>query len=140
LAGIIEKIKHDANVKGIVLTSSNEKFFSIGFDIPGLFEFSKEDLSNFYRSFNQLSIALNTLPKPTIAAITGHAIAGGCILALCCDYRFIAEGRKLMGPNEIKLGVPIPYPADCILRSLVGTRNAREITDNGDFYEPEKLH
>lgn len=140
LGGIIEKIKADSHVKGIVLTSSNEKFFSIGFDIPELFDLSKKDFSNFYHSFNQLSIALYTLPKPTIAAMTGHAIAGGCILALCCDYRFIAEGRKLMGLNEIRLGVPIPYPADCILRSLVGTRNAREITDNGDFYEPEKLH
>ncbi len=140
LGGIIEKATADSNVNGIVVTSSNEKFFSIGFDIPELFGLSKEDFGNFYGAFNQLSIALYTLPKPTIAAITGHAIAGGCILALCCDYRFIAEGRKLMGLNEIKLGVPIPYPADCILRSLVGTRNAREITDIGDFYEPEKLH
>jgi enoyl-CoA hydratase/carnithine racemase len=140
LGGIIEKATADSNVNGIVVTSSNEKFFSIGFDIPELFGLSKEDFGNFYGAFNQLSIALYTLPKPSIAVITGHAIAGGCILALCCDYRFIAEGRKLMGLNEIKLGVPIPYPADCILRSIVGTRNAREITDTGDFYEPEQLH
>jgi len=78
-------------------------------------------------------------PKPTVAAIPGHATAGGCILALCCDYRFITEGRKLMGLNEIKLGVPVPYPADCILRQVVGTENAREIMDTGEFYPPEKL-
>ncbi len=81
---------------------------------------------------------LYTLPKPTIAAITGHAIAGGCILALCCDYRIIAQERKLMGLNEIKLGVPVPYLADCVLRQLVGIRYAREIMDTGEFYSPEE--
>jgi enoyl-CoA hydratase/carnithine racemase len=71
--------------------------------------------------------------------MTGHAIAGGCILALCCDYRFIAEGRKLMGLNEIKLGVPVPYLADCVLRHVVGARHAREIVETGEFYGPDKL-
>jgi enoyl-CoA hydratase/carnithine racemase len=44
-----------------------------------------------------------------------------------------------MGLNEIKLGVPVPYPGDCILRHLVGFRKAREVTDIGDFYSPEEL-
>ena len=60
-------------------------------------------------------------------------------MALCCDYRFIAEGRKLMGLNEVKLGVPVPYLGDCILRHLVGARHARDIMDTGDFYHPEVL-
>lgn len=77
-------------------------------------------------------LALYTLPKPVVAAITGHAIAGGCILALCCDYRFISEGRKLMGLNEVKLGVPVPYLADRVLHALVGTRYAREIIESGE--------
>jgi enoyl-CoA hydratase/carnithine racemase len=94
----------------------------------------------FYQTFNRTCMDLYTFPKPTVAAITGHAIAGGCILALCCDYRFIAQGRKLMGLNEIKLGVPVPYPADCILRHLIGVRNARDVLDSGEFYQPEQLH
>ena len=44
-----------------------------------------------------------------------------------------------MGLNEIKLGLPIPYPGDCILRQLVGIRNAREIASTGSFYSPEEL-
>ena len=86
-----------------------------------------------------MCLSLYTLPKPTVAAITGHAVAGGCILALCCDYRFIAEGKRLMGLNEIKLGVPVPYLADCVLQSIVGTRNARDMMDTGDFYAPADL-
>ena len=135
----LQKVKNNSNIHSLVLTSTNEKFFSIGFDIPQLFQLSKNDFKVFYKAFNQLCMYLYTFPKMTIAAITGHAVAGGCILVLCCDYRFIAEGKKKMGLNEIKLGVPIPYPADCILHQLVGFRNAREIIDTGEFYLPEKL-
>jgi len=139
LAENLERVRDNMDVRSLVLGSSNDKFFSIGFDIPQLFELTKEDFRFFYQSFNRVCIDLYTLPKPTIAATTGHATAGGCILALCCDYRFIAEGRKLMGLNEIKLGVPVPYPADCILRQIVGTRNAREIMDTGEFFQPKAL-
>ncbi|UCG90665.1 MAG: enoyl-CoA hydratase/isomerase family protein [Candidatus Heimdallarchaeota archaeon] len=135
----LQKMRQDSDIRSIVLTSSNEKFFAIGFDIPELIKLSLEDFKVFYRSYNRLCLDLYSFPKPTIVAITGHAIAGGCILALCCDYRIIGEGRKLMGLNEIKLGVPVPYPGDCILRQIVGPRNAQEITYTGDFYPSEKL-
>jgi len=138
LAENLQKVRDDSDVHSLVLCSSNEKFFSIGFDIPELFKLTRKDFRIFYQAFNQVCIDLYTLPKPTIAAITGHAIAGGCILALCCDYRFIAEGRKLMGLNEIKLGIPVPYPGDCILRHVAGTRNALEISGTGEFYHPEE--
>jgi enoyl-CoA hydratase/carnithine racemase len=137
LSDILQNVKDDPQIHSLVLTCSNDKFFSIGFNIPELIELTQEDLRIFYNAFNQACLDLYTLPKSTVAAITGHAIAGGCILALCCDYRFIAQGRKLMGLNEIKLGVPVPYVADCILRDLVGFRYAREIMDSGDFYLPE---
>jgi enoyl-CoA hydratase/carnithine racemase len=135
----LQKVKDDSNIHSLVLTSCNEKFFSIGFDIPQLFELSRDEFSIFYKVFNRLCMNLYTLPKLTIAAITGHAVAGGCILALCCDYRFIARGKKKMGLNEIKLGVPVPFLADCVLKQIVGFRNAREITETGEYYLPEKL-
>jgi enoyl-CoA hydratase/carnithine racemase len=125
--------------KSLVLCSSNDKFFSIGWNIPELYYLGREDFAEFYRAFAGLQMDLFILPIPTIAAVTGHAVAGGCILALCCDYRYIADGKKFMGLNEVKLGVPIPYPVDCILRSIVGTRVARTITDFGEFYLPEQL-
>jgi enoyl-CoA hydratase/carnithine racemase len=139
LADILHRVKDDPNTHGLVLSSSNEKFFSIGFDIPNLFELSREDFRLFYTTYNRVCLDLYTLPKPTVAAITGHAIAGGCILTLCCDYRFIAEGRKLMGVNEIKLGVHVPYPGDYILRQIVGARIARDATESGEFYPSEQL-
>lgn len=137
LAQMLQWVKGDADVRGLVLASVNDKFFSIGFDIPQLYDLSRDDFVHFFRAFNRAGLELYTLPKPTVAAMTGHAIAGGCILALCCDYRFIAEGRKLMGLNEIKLGAPVPYLADSILRSLIGVRQAREVMGQGAFYLPE---
>ena len=124
---------------GLVLGSSNEKFFSIGFDLPELFDLNRDDFRDFFRLFNQVCLNLYTLPKPTVAAITGHATAGGCILALCCDYRFIAEGRKLMGLNEVKLGAPVPYLADRLLHALAGVRYARDMMESGEFYPPEEM-
>lgn len=137
LADALERIEHDPKVCGLVLGTSSDKFFSIGFDIPQLFDLTRKEFEIFYRAINQTCLDLYTMPKPTVAALTGHAIAGGCILALCCDDRFIADGRKLMGLNEIKLGVPVPYVADCVLQDLVGVRNAREIIDGGEFYAAE---
>ncbi|MEE9463975.1 MAG: enoyl-CoA hydratase/isomerase family protein [Candidatus Neomarinimicrobiota bacterium] len=137
LQAVVQEVKDDSEVRGLVLGSTNDKFFSIGFDIPQLFDLTREEFGQFYRAFNRLSLELYTLPKSTVAALSGHAIAGGYILALCCDYRITAEGRKLMGLNEIKLGVPVPYPADCILRDLVGSRTARDMLDSGEFYPAE---
>lgn len=138
LGKALDLARTDPDVRSVVLASANDKFFSIGFDIPELFDQDVDAFTRFYRAINRASLALYTLPKPVVAAITGHAIAGGCILALCCDYRFISEGRKLMGLNEVKLGVPVPYLADRILHALVGTRHAREIMETGEFYGPEE--
>jgi len=136
LSTAMQELSSKSDVVGFVLTSSNTKFFSIGLDIPSVYDLSIVEFQEFYRAFTNLCLQILSIPKPVISAITGHAIAGGFILALCCDYRFIAEGRKLVGLNEIKLGVPVPYAADCILRQLAGYRIAREVMDKGEFYEP----
>jgi enoyl-CoA hydratase/carnithine racemase len=133
------EVNDDQSVRGVVLTGNSDKFFSIGFDIPELFPLHREGFEEFYRSYNRLCLELYTFLKPTIAAITGHAVAGGCIVTMCCDYRFIAEGRKLMGVNEIKIGVPIPYPASCIMHELVGFRINRDLNDFGEYYPADEL-
>ncbi len=137
LSSLLSHAANDPQIHGLVLTSSNSKFFSIGFDIPALIDLPEQKFRVFYQAFNRLCLDLYSWPKPTLAALPGHAIAGGCILAICCDYRMIMNGRKLMGLNEIKLGVPVPYPADRILREIVGGRHARSIMEEGAFYPPE---
>jgi enoyl-CoA hydratase/carnithine racemase len=138
LAGALDSLRDNADVTGVVLASASAKFFSMGFDLPELLQLDRAGMAEFFWAFNDACLSLYTLPKPTVAAIENHAIAGGCILALCCDYRYIAEGRNLMGLNEVKLGVPVPYLAQSILEQAAGSRSAREITYGGGLYEPEK--
>lgn len=137
LGKVLEAMKEEGTNDAVVLTG-NDKFFSIGFDLPELVRLDREGMLTFYQAMNRVSIELYTFPRPTVAAIGGHATAGGCILALCCDYRHISKGRKLMGLNEVKLGLPVPYPADRMLHQIIGTRYAREIMETGEFYAPEQ--
>ncbi len=134
----LETIDRDEKVKALILTSVSEKFLSIGFDIPALYPLDRNGMRDFFRLFNEVTMEFFLLPKPTVAAIRGHAVAGGCILALICDRRFIAEGRTLMGLNEVKLGVPVPCLADRITRDLLGSHRARVILEEGEFHPPEQ--
>ena len=137
LVEAIEDAEGDPAVHGLVLSSASEKFFSIGLDLPRLFYLTREEFEFFWRKVTRTFLKLYSLPLPTAAALTGHAIAGGCVLALCCDYRLMADHRKLMGLNETKLGVPVPSVADLMLQSLVGVQTARQIIDGGRFYPPK---
>jgi len=123
--------------KGMVLAGGT-KFFSIGLELPGLLQLDHRSMDDFWSKFNQVTLDLYTLPIPTGCAIGGHAIAGGAILALTCDYRYISTGRKLIGLNEIKIGLPVPYLADLILRQIVGDRAATKMEYSGEFLEPEE--
>jgi 3,2-trans-enoyl-CoA isomerase len=131
LRGHILNVRDSQDIKAMVITSANEKFFSLGFDLPELYPTRPEEFKDFFTSFNHLCLDLYILPKPTVAALSGHTIAGGFILASCCDYRFMGQGKKFCALNEINLGVPVPYLSDSILRQLAGDRKATEMLYSG---------
>lgn len=120
---------------GLVLAGGH-KFFSIGLDLPQLLSFDRTQMAEFLKNFNQVVLDLYSLPLPAACAITGHATAGGAILALTCDFRLAAAGRTLIGFNEINIGVPVPYLADLMLRQLVGDRAATAMLYGGEFLDP----
>lgn len=134
----IQEVKVSKEITSLVITSANEKFFSLGFDIPELYPKGLPEFEAFFRAFNHLCLDLYTSPKPTIAALRGHTIAGGFILASCCDYRFLSQGKKFCSLNEINLGVPVPYLSDCILRQLVGDRRATAMMYSGNMIPAEE--
>ena len=135
LSSTVNRIKGE--YRGMILAGGS-KFFSMGFDLPELLKLDRSGMTDFFYSFNKVVLDIFTLPMPTACAITGHAIAGGTILASSCDYRFLASGRKLLGLNEIKLGVPVPYLTDMMLRQIVGDRAATQMIYLGEFIEPDK--
>jgi len=137
-ADLSEALKDaESAARGVVLCG-NEKFFSMGFNLPELIELDREGMREFLFGFNKAIHELYVLPLPTAVAIEGHAIAGGTILALAADFRIIAAGKKLMGLNEIKLGLPVPYLALMILSQKVGHAKALEIIYHGEFINAEK--
>jgi enoyl-CoA hydratase/carnithine racemase len=121
--------------RAFVLTSASEKFFSIGFDLPHLLDLGWEGFWEFYTAFNKMCLKLYTLHVPTISAIPGHCVAGGCVLATMTDYRFWAEGKGKGGVNELRLGVPMPLLPTMVLAQLLGERKATEMIYSGSIYD-----
>jgi enoyl-CoA hydratase/carnithine racemase len=135
LSSALRRIR--AEYSGCVLAGGT-KFFSIGLNLPELIGFDHERMSRFWDAFDQAVLDLYTLPIPAAAAISGHAVAGGTILAMSVDYRLIAPGRNFMGLNEINIGLPVPYLADLMLRQVVGDRVATDICYKGEMVPPEE--
>jgi enoyl-CoA hydratase/carnithine racemase len=123
---------------GLVLCGGG-KFFSLGFNLPELLELDRGGMQEYFYGFNQAAFELTTLPLPTVCALEGHAVAGGTILALTCDFRVAAKGRTLLGLNEVPLGVPVPYLTDLTLRQLVGDAAARGLVLKGELKNAEDL-
>ena len=122
---------------GMVL-AGGEKFFSIGLSLPELLKLNRSDMTDFWYAFNRSTVALYTLPLPTVCAIAGHAPAVGTIWACACDFRFAAEGRSAIGLNEIQLGIPTPFIVDMMLRQIAGDQTANDLLYSGRMITPEE--
>lgn len=136
LSKTVEKVR--ADFKGMVL-AGGEKFFSMGFHLPELLKLDRGEMTHFFHHFDQALLDIYTLPLPTVCAIVGHAVAGGHILIQTCDYRLAAEGKTRIGLNEIKLGLPVPYLADLMLRQLTSDRVATDLLYNGQLVPAAQL-
>lgn len=131
---------HD-NVRALVLTSASDKMFSAGFDVSEVFEYSDKKMTRFFEKFLGLFERLRTLPKPVVAAITGHAYAGGAILALACDFRIMADGDSRFALNEVDLGVSLPSRTIAEIVDTIGPVAARALLVAGDtFTVAQALH
>lgn len=135
----LQEAMREVNEKylGMVLAGGS-KFFSIGLDLPQLLNLNRHDMTDFWMRFENLVLDLYTLSMPTVAAIHGHAPAGGLILAMACDYRLAGKERKVLGLNEVKIGLGVPFLAHLILEQIVGGAATREIELEGKFYAPDQ--
>ena len=127
----------DDDVKAVILTGRG-KFFSFGFDIPEFLPYTKEAFAGFLKKFTDLYTDIFLFPKPVVAALNGHSIAGGCMFATACDCRIMAEGRAKISLNEIVLGATVLAGAVEILKACVGHKNAETILYSGFMYTAEE--
>lgn len=123
LSQIIKSIEADENILGVIL-GGKEGYFSAGLDLIELYDYDESQIKSFWEDFLNLTASLISFKKPLIAAITGHAPAGGCLLSICCDYRIMAEGKYIIGLNEVPVGLIIPESIFNIYSFWIGKANA----------------
>ena len=132
-----EDLETDNEVRSIIFTGSG-KFFSFGFDVPEFLNYSKSDFIRYLEKFTNFYTYLFLFPKPIVAALNGHTIAGGCMLATACDFRLMVTGKAKISLNEITFGSPVLAGSVEMLRYCVGSRNAQSILYSGAMYSAEE--
>jgi len=132
-----KEFEKDHNIRGILLTGEG-KFFSFGLDIPGFLEYRKAMFARFLSKFTNLYRYLFTYPKPILAALNGHTIAGGCMIANACDYRMMVSGNARISLNEITFGSTVFAGATAMLKYLIGGRNAEKMFLTGKMFTAEE--
>jgi len=126
----------DGDAQGIVL-SGGPKVFSAGLDVPYLLRLGddRDALFTAWDAFFAAARDLAACPVPVAAAIAGHAPAGGCVLALCCDYRVMAEGPYRLGLNETQVGLVAPEGVQHLMRRVVGPHRAERLLVGGEMVD-----
>lgn len=143
LAAAIAQAQADAT-HAIVL-SGGERIFSGGLDVPHLLAHGADRaaLLDSWRAFFEAARALADSAIPVVAALTGHAPAGGCVLALCCDYRVMARSPDparphAVGLNEVQVGLIAPEGIQRLLRRVVGAHRAERLLVAGEMVPAER--
>ena len=137
LKDMIQNIEKDENVSGVILTGKDE-YFTAGLDLMELFDYSENQIKEFWEQYFALIHALAAFKKPLIAAINGHAPAAGTILCLCCDYRVMAQGEFPIGLNEIALGIIVPDSFFQLYASCIGRQKASKYLLEAKLMNPNE--
>ncbi|MFC0628558.1 enoyl-CoA hydratase/isomerase family protein [Kribbella deserti] len=131
-AAAVEAATND-DVRAVVIWGG-EKVFAAGADIKEMADMSYADMVKRSGPLQSSLSAVASIPKPTVAAITGYALGGGCELALCADYRIAADDAKL-GQPEILLGIIPGAGGTQRLSRLIGPSKAKDLIYTGRFVD-----
>lgn len=120
----------DPSVKAVIVTGTGASF-SAGVDLFRVIKDGPEYARRFVPVLDEFLLATLTFAKPVVAAINGHAIAGGCILAAACDYRIMSEGSGRIGIPELAVGVPFPALPLQIMAARLADGPLRDLVFSG---------
>ena len=121
-----------AGSPAVVLASAHLTVFCPGLDLKKLDGRPRADVRDVIVRYLALLRRLATYRGPLVAALGGHAIGGGCLLAMACDRRVMARSRARLGLSEINLGIPVPAGAVTMLLALYPTRAVEQLVLEGD--------
>jgi enoyl-CoA hydratase len=137
LLRVTRELGADDGVGGVLLASAHPKLFCPGLDLVTLLTYDRNALREFMEVFSEAVEELYAFPKPAVAALAGHAVAGGCVLALTADHRILRRGVQI-GLNELKIGVPLPWSVAVLLRSSVPPQSLSEVALLGTSVADER--
>ena len=130
LYDVMDNLDKDPSVRAIILTGSGENAFVAGADIGSMSAMTPEEALAFSKAGHSVMNRITAMSKPTIAAVNGFALGGGCELALSCDIR-IASAKARMGIPEVTLGTIPGFGGTQRLSRLVGLGMAMELLVTG---------
>jgi enoyl-CoA hydratase len=137
LQRVLLDARDDASVRVLILTGSGEKAFVAGADINELAQQTPVNGKEFSLFGQSVFHLLQTIGKPSICAINGFALGGGCELALCCSIRLASKTAKL-GQPEVKLGILPGYGGSQRMARLCGKGAAHEVCLTGEMITAEE--
>jgi enoyl-CoA hydratase len=135
----LEQLDRDETVRALVITGTGS-IFSAGVDLYRLLAEGPSYVRAFVPALVGAFQRLFGFSRPVIAAINGHAIAGGCVLAAACDYRVMARGDGSIGVPELRVGVPFPLVAIEILRFATSAAHLQELLYRGKTYGVDEAY
>jgi enoyl-CoA hydratase/carnithine racemase len=138
LNAALDEARRNEAVRGMVIASRSPGFFSTGFDVKEVFHYSRDLLPGFFSRFLDFFDGLRQMPKPVVAAVAGHAYAGGAMMSLACDERVMADGKYGFAVNGINIGI-VFSPA--LLRLGIdglGLRHAKELLMEARTFSPRE--
>lgn len=133
---LITALEAGARECGALVLSGREGMFSAGLDVPALLQLDRAGMSAFWGQFFRLLETLARSTVPVVAAITGHAPAGGAVISLFCDYRVMTDGQYRIGLNETQVGLVVPRVIQRALVRQVGAHQAERLIVAGALLEP----
>ncbi len=137
LRDVLRELRDDDDVRAVVLTGAGEKAFVAGADIKYMSGLDPDGAKAWGALGHEAAMLLETMPKPTIAAINGFALGGGCELALACDIRY-ASARARLGQPEINLGIVPGWGGTQRLARVCGLGVAKELVFSGRAVDAEE--
>jgi len=130
-----EAVKNNAQA---IVISGQDGVFSGGLDVPELLQQSRNTMTVFWDRFIVMCRTIGASRVPVVAAITGHAPAGGAVIAMHCDVRIAACGDFKIGLNEVQVGLALPEPIRQMLEFTVGRRQAALLAMQGALLPMDK--
>jgi 3-hydroxypropionyl-coenzyme A dehydratase len=132
-----QQLDKDDSVKVIVLTGEGDKAFSAGADIEYMSKISADESEVYAKLGQEVTGTIENVSKPTIAAVNGFALGGGCEVAMSCDIR-IASDNARMGQPEVTIGIPPGWGGTQRLMRIVGIAKAKELVYTGKMIKADE--